>query len=42
VGDLLDQVPHARRRIDGAAVLVECGGETVNPDLHRSTLSQAL
>ena len=34
VFDLFDQVAHARRRIDGAAVLVERRSETVNPDLH--------
>ena len=38
VFDLLDQVPHTRRRIDGAAVLVERRGETVNPQLHPSSL----
>jgi hypothetical protein len=36
--DLLDQVPHPRRRIDGAAVLIERSGEAVNPDLHPSSL----
>ena len=32
--DLLDQLSHARRRIDGTAVVVEGRSETVNPHLH--------
>ena len=32
--DLLDQLPQPFGRIDGTAVLVERGGEAINPDLH--------
>src|SRR5258705_1687629 len=35
VFDLLHELSQPLRRVDGAAVLVEGGGETVNPNLHR-------
>ena len=36
--DLLDQVPHPFRRILGAAGLVECCRETIDPHLHQPSL----
>jgi hypothetical protein len=41
VFDLLNQLPQTLRRIHSTAVLVECGGETVDPDLHRVRLSKS-
>ena len=37
--DLFDQLPRTVRRIHGTAVLVERGGETINPDLHGQSTS---
>jgi hypothetical protein len=33
--DLLDELPETLGGIHGQAVLVECGGEAVNPNFHR-------
>jgi hypothetical protein len=38
VFDLLHELSQPLRRVHGAAVLVEGGGKTVNPNLHRRVL----